>query len=328
MPVNASVIPIASASGVVADEFIFRPVRTGERGIGGERTSAGKRAVLNAIHTVDGTAAAYTQMTGTYKVMGADLPNPLTGGGPLGNVFAQAATPTSVRPQGALIPADGTTTAFTTEIDLASGDLAAAIAAGSILCEVPAFKLTGTIVASAAGALTGTGTKFSAGVTSAVFGGELKVGDILNLGGVSGKITAVSSDTAATWDQTTAVASSAGYNVSRDRRFKSVFAASGAATGDPEAVEATVSNSKLVLTFKVAPPALQPLPVSGVVTPGGALAVDPAAAYLVTPVEILAAGVNASVRVGVRSRSVLFAQVKTVFAATENLLVTLEHASE
>jgi hypothetical protein len=330
MPVNAVVVQVANiARGTslgTSTAIVQRPVRTGERGIGSERTASGKRAILSFNRDRDGTTGA---LDGTLAVYGADLASP-TAGTPLGNAFAQSATATSVRPQVAQVIGDGTTTAFTTTIDLLSGDLAAAIAAGNILVDMPSFALTGTIAASTAGVLTGTGTKFSAGVTSAKGGGELAIGDTVVIGGLAGTITSVISDTVAAWDQTTAVSAGAtGINTSRYRRFRFVVGTGAGATGDPEVVEATVSNSKLVLTFKVAPVKQGEAPSGGIQTPGGVLPLEVGAAHLVTRTEMLADAANPFGRTGVRSRTVVWA-VTTASAggALSATQVRLEHASD
>lgn len=308
---------------------IFRPVRTGERGLGSERTSAAKRVVLSINRDRDGTTGA---LDGTLSVWGFDTSNPQNPtGGVLGNSYAQAATATSVRPQVDQVIGDGTTTAFTTAIDLATGDLAAAIAAGSIAVEMPCFALTGSAIStSAAGVITGTGTKFSAGVSNALGGGELAVGDTVVLGGQAGTITSITSDTVAAWDQTAVVsASTVNINTSISRRFRFVVAASAGATGDPEVVEATVSNSKLVLTFKVAPVLQLIAPVSGIEFPAGGSALVPGAAYLATPVQILADGANPFARVGVRSRSVVWAiGTASAAGAISKSQIRLEHATD
>lgn len=327
---NGIIVPVANvARGTslgTSTAILRRPVRTGERGVGSERTAAGKRVVLSFNRDRDGSSGA---LDGTLAVYGADLPHPLTGA-PLGNAYAQSATATSVRPQAGLVIGDDSTTAFTTTIDLLSGDLAAAIAAGNILVEMPSFKLTGTMTVTAAGAITGSGTKFSAGVTNALGGGELAVGDTVVIGGIAGVITAVTSDTAATWDQTTAVAAGAtGVNTSRYRRFRFVVGTGVGASGDPEVVEATVSNSKLVLTFKVAPVKQGEAPSGGIQTPAGAQPVDVGAAYLVTRTELLADAANPFGRTSIRSRSAVWAI--TTSTAAGNISATqvrIEHGVE
>ena len=332
MPVNAVLARVVDSArltslGTSASK-IFRPVRVGERGVGSERTAGAKRAILAISRDRDGSSGA---LDGTIAVYGADLPHPQNFSAPVGNAYAQAATATSVRPQSDQVIGDASTTAFTTAIDLASGDLAAAIAAGKILVEMPKFKLTGTFTVTAAGAITGSGSKLSAGVTNALGGGEVKVGDTVEIGGVSGTITAVSSDTAATWDQRVAVASSStGFNTSKDRRFRFVVAASAGATGDPEVVEASVTNSKLVLTFKVAPPKQNlPLVSTTEAFPAGVGQTDPGAAYLVDSTEVLADAATPFARTGIRARGAMWV-IGTASAggALSKTQVSLEHVGE
>jgi len=192
------------------------------------------------------------------------------------------------------------------------------------MVELPAFKLSGTYTVTAAGAITGSSSSFQTR-------GEIAVGDTVVIGGVAGTITAVTTDTDATWDARTAVGAGAtGVNTSVSRRFKTVFAAGGGTASHPEHVEATVSNSKLVLTFKVAPPAFGPSASAApaAMTARGAMPLDIGAAYLVTPVEVMSAGAHISERVGVRSRSVMFTQFSGVQTAANRTTVTVEHSAE
>lgn len=330
MPVNATIVKVADLTGVVAANAVSIPIRTGERGVGGERFAAGKRVLLSVLRSGNAGSDTFKTFVSTIKVMGADLPQPYAGA-PVGNAYVgvgQAAT--AVRPQKDVIPADGSTTAFTTNIDLASGDLAAAIASSSyaILVDSPAFRLAQD---SSLAAITGTMTAAGVITTSAAFdtalkGGVLAAGDTLLIGGVACTVTSASGTTINT-DATTAVSTASPiYVTTKSRRFQKVMAASaGTASND---VEATVSNSKLVLTFKVAPPAFDRAPVPSTQTPGAGAAFDPVTAYLVTPTEILADGLNQSVRVGIRSRSVMWTIVGTAQIAGDRTLVTVEHGAE
>jgi hypothetical protein len=334
MPGNATLVPVlkrARITGLSTSQVLpFIPVRTGERGLGGERTSAGKRAILQVLRSRDGTTGA---LDGTIAVYGADLSHPVAGR-PLGNAFAQTPTATAVRPQVDIIAGDGTTTGFTTNIDLASGDLAAAIAGTSlaVLVELPKWRIA---VTSTLAALTATMTAAGVITTSAAFdtalaGGALEAGDTLELAGQTLTVVSASGSTINVTGATAAVTVGAPlYVTTKRRRFLKVVAGSAGVASDE--VEATVSNSKLVLTFKVAPPAIGPN-ASGTpaaATARGALPTDVPAVHLVTPTQILADSANELERVGIRSRSAVWA-IATATAAGDvsATQVLIEHASE
>lgn len=323
MPVNATILALASFA-TDAATGISIPVRTGERGIGGERTASAKRAVLTI---------AREGATGTIAVLGADLQHPYAGS-PKGNAYAASAVATSVRPQCDIVPGDGSTTAFTTNIDLLSGALAAAIAGttvggDAILVEMPAFRLAQD---STLAAITGTMTAAGVITTSAAFdtalkGGALAAGDTLLIGGVACTVTSASGSTINT-DATVAVSSASPiYVTTRARRFQKVVAASaGAASND---VEATVVNSKLVLTFKVAPPAFDRAPTPSSQIPGAGAAIDPIVVHLVTVSEVkTAATYFPTERSGVRSRSVMWVSATRSGSNLSASKVYLEHAAD
>lgn len=332
--INATLVPVlksARLTGLTTSQVLpFAPVRTGERGLGGERTSAGKRAILQVLRSRDGTTGA---LDGTVAVYGADLSHPVAGR-PLGNAFADTPTATAVRPQVDVIIGDGSTTAFTTNIDLASGDLSAAIAGTSLaaLVEMPKFRIN---VVTTLAALTATMTAAGVITTSGAFdtgleGGTLAAGDTLELAGQALTVTSASGSTINVSGATAAVTSGVPlYVTTKSRRFFKVLAASGGSASNH--VEATVSNSKLVLTFKVAPPAIGPN-ASGTpaaATARGALPTDVPAVHLVTPTQILADGANELQRVGIRSRAAVWAiATATAAGAVSATQVLIEHASE
>lgn len=334
MPINATLVPILTQARVtgLATSAVTRsiPVALGERGLGGERTSAAKRAVLQVFRDRDGTTGA---IDGTIAVYGVDLPNPMSGT-PLGNVFAQAAVATSVRPQAEPYSGDGTTTVFTTNIDLASGDLAAAIAgvSGAILVSLPKFRIA---VVSTLAALTATMTAAGVITTSGAFdtalaGGVLAAGDTIELGGQSLVITSASGSTINVTGATAAITVGVPlYITSRRRRFLKVVG-TGVGTASDE-VEATVSSSKLVLTFKVAPPVAGPnaSAAPAATTAKGSIQVNTPAVYLTTPTEILADGANPFQRAGIRSRSAMWVIATAAAAGTLSATqVAVEHSAE
>lgn len=334
MPVNASIVPLLKSARLTSlgTSYVkkFLPVRLGERGLGGERTSAGKRAILQVARDRDGTTGA---LDGTVSVYGADIPNVWTGR-PLGNVFAVAAVATSVRPQALPFFGDGTTVAFTTDIDLAAADLAAAIAGTTdkILVSIPKWRIA---VDSTLAALTATMTAAGVITTSGAFdtglkGGVLAAGDTLELAGQALVVVSASGSTINVTGAVAAVTVGAPlYVTSKARQFFYV-AATGAGVASDE-VEATVSNSKLVLTFKVAPalsgPNASAAPAAN--TARGGVAVDPATVYLVTPTQIMADGAHSFERLGFRSRSVAWViGTATAGGALSASQVSVEHAAE
>jgi hypothetical protein len=298
---NAVVAKIASLIGIVATTVYSTPIRVDDRGVGSERLGANKRVVLN----IQRVNANKDVLTSTIRVLGANLPNPRTGV-PLGNAYASSTTPTSAE-----IVGDGTSTTFQTTIPYA------AFSGYNWIVEVPSFKLTGTFTITAAGVITGSGSALDT---------ETKVGDTVIIGGQAGTITAVSSATAATWDTRVAVAALAvGYNTARDRRIKTYNASVGT---NPEYFTVTDVGGYALITFGVAPPKANYAPSAGIVTPAGAGNTDYAAVYFVTPVELLADGVNAFVMAGIVSKTVLWTQVGTAQIAGDTTLVTIGHGAE
>lgn len=364
MPVNATVtslLDVARTASLVAGKaYHSTPIRLGERGLGSERTAAGKRLVLGVMRSRDGYgtgtaggATASDKLAGTLAVYGADLPNPLAGI-PLGNAYGQAATATSVRPQADVIVGDGSTTAFTTNIDLASADLTAYVntlatagVTGKLLVYLPKWRIAQdsslaaiTVTMTAAGVVTFSaaydtllvGSKRTDSDTSGTITDPLAVGDTLEIAGQALTIASIDSGTQVTVSGASAAVTSGVpcYVTTPRRRFLDVTTSSND-TASSNCVVASVSNSKLVLTFKVAPPAIGPAamttPTFG---PKGAMPADPAAAYLVTPTEVLAAGTNEFQRVGIRGRSVYWCVLNTTANGTKvsATKVHVEHAAD
>lgn len=312
MPVNSTIVPIASiaikASGTSTTTV---PVRTGERGLGGERTAAAKRAVLTVMRSQDGAGANPT-IDGTIAVYGMDLANPVAGK-PIGNAYATA-------PSAAAFPflGDGTAKTFQTNIPYA------AFSNNNWLVEMPGFTLSGTFAVDTAGVVTGT-----SGVA-----GQSKLGDVVIIGGFKSTITAYTNENSFTITPAPAAAISAGaagYNVSVDRRFKTWITSGSIGSTNPELFTvtsgATIDGVACALiTFAVAPPKLAG-PATATTLATGA-PIDVPCVFFGTPVEVLADGEHRFDRVGVRSRSVMWA----VGTHAANLLsaarVYLEHATD
>lgn len=311
MPVNASVVNIlnsARKTGAATSAVLPQlPVRTGDRGIGSERFSAAKRVILHTQRLRDGTTGA---LDGTLAIYGADLSNSQTFLPVLGNAFAAVPLATAVRPQIDQIIGDGSTTVFTTNVDLASADLASAIAGitNASLVELPMFRLaqdstlaaiTGTMVA---GVIT-----TSAAFDTAIKGGVLAAGDTLSIANIQATVVSASGSTITTDSTLSVSVASPVYITTPRRQFLQVVAAgAGVASND---VEATVTGSKLVLTFKVAPPAMGPYQQTNptFIARGGIAETRTGATHLVTPTQLLADGANEFNHVGVRSRSAVWA---------------------
>lgn len=308
MPLNATVVKLASiARQTTGTSYLTTPVRSGERGIGGERTSAAKRAVLTIARQVD--AAAGTAVEGTIAVWGADLPHPYMGA-PLGNAFAAAAT--SVMNQ---IVGDGTTTAFQTDIPFA------AFSNNNWIVETPGFKLSGTMAVSTAGAVTGSSTAFDT---------QTKVGDVIVISGQTFTVATVTSATAITVTPAPSAAIGAGatgINISKDRRYKTWITSGSIGSTNPELFTVTDPGSGLALiTFAVAPPKMAGPSTATTLATGAPI--DVGAVYKVTPVEVKTAGSYQFDRSGIRSRTVMWVlgtQASNNLSATD---VSVEHGTD
>lgn len=313
MPVNSTIVPIASiaikGSGTSTTTV---PVRVGERGLGSERTAAAKRAVLTVMRSQDGAGTNPT-IDGTIAVYGMDLANP-NSGKPLGNSFATAQSAAAFPFLG-----DGTTKTFQTNIPYA------AFSNNNWLVEMPGFTLSGTFAVATTGVVTGT-----SGVAN-----QSKLGDVVIIGGFKSTITAYTDQDNFTITPAPPAAISAGavgYNVSVDRRFKTYIASGSLGTTNPELFTvtsgATIDGVACALiSFAIAPPKLAGPSISPFTLATGA-PIDIPCVYFGTVSEVLADGEHRFDRVGVRSRSVMWA----VGTHASNLLsaarVYLEHAAE
>ena len=315
MPVNATILPIASISiKGSGGPTTTVPVRTGNRGLGGERTAAGKRAILTAFRSSDGAGANPT-IDGTIAVYGMDLANPVAGR-PVGNAFATAQTPIAFPFLG-----DGTTKTFQTNIPYA------AFSNNNWLVEMPGFTVTGTFSVTTAGVVSTSGG--TAGVAN-----QTKLGDVVIIGGFKGTITAYTDQDNFTITPAPAAAIAIGakcYNVSVDRRFKTWITSGSIGSTNPELF--TVTSGATIdgvacglITFAIAPPLLAGPSTATTLATGAPI--DIPCVYFGTVAEVLADGEHRFDRVGVRSRSVMW----VVGTHASNLLsaarVYLEHAAD
>jgi hypothetical protein len=311
MPINATIVPIASFA-IGTANLTSVPVRTGERGLGGERTSAGKRAVLTIMRSQDGVGANPT-IDGTIAVYGMDIANPVAGR-PVGNAFATALTPIAYPFLG-----DGTTKTFQTNIPYA------AFSNNNWLVEMPGFTVTGTFSVTTAGVVATAGG--TAGVAN-----QTKLGDVVIIGGFKSTITAYTDQDNFTITPAPAAAISIGaacYNVSVDRRFKTYIASVG--TTNPELFTvtsgATIDGAACgLITFAIAPPKLVgPSTTSTYVT---GTPVDVPCVYFGTVTEIKPALEYRFDRSGIRSRAVMWATGTAVGSALSAARVYLEHGAD
>lgn len=311
MPVNATILPLANfAFGTTSPTNPLPPVRTGERGLGSERTAAGKRAVLTIARQTNG-AGANPVVTGTVAVWGADLPNPVAGT-PLGNAYASSVSPASFTFIG-----DGSTATVQTDIPYV------AFSNNNFICETQAFKISGTFAVATTGVATGT-----SGVAS-----QTKLGDQIIIGGFPTFITAYTDQDTFTVTPAPGVAITAGavaINVSADRRMKTHAGTIGST--NPELFNitsgATINGVACALvTFAIAPAKnVGPSTASTYVT-GGPVA--PNCIYFVTPKQIKAAASFGTFdRSGVRAYSAMWVVPAAVTSELCATSVTLEHAAD
>ena len=307
MPLNATLIPIASFDIGVAN-ITSVPVRVGSRGLGGERTAAGKRTTLTIYRSQDGAGTNPT-LDGTIAVYGMDLSNP-NAGPSNGNAFA-ATTPSAY-----VFMGDGTTVAFQTNIPYV------AFSNNNWLVEMPGFKLSGTFAVTTAGVVSGT-----SGVAA-----QAKLGDKVMIGGFVSTITAYTDQdnfTITPAPAATIAALAVGYNLSIDRRFKTYAASVGSTNPELFIVTsgATVNGVACgLITFAVAPPKLISLPAA--TTPLGGVSVDVPCIYFGTPTEIKATAEYRFDRSGIRTRSVMWAVGTVAANKLSAARVYLEHAAD
>ena len=308
MPVNATVIDLASFA-IGTGDLTSVPIRTNERGLGGERTSAGKRAVLTIMRSTDGAGANPT-IDGTIAVYGLDVPNPFAQK-PIGNAYATAQTPIAFPFIG-----DGTTVAFQTNIPFVS------FSNNNWLVEMPGFKLSGTFAVAITGVVTGT-----SGVAA-----QSKLGDVVIIGGFRSTITSFTSQDnfTITPAPTVAIAGGAvGYNVSRDRRFKTYASSVGSTNPELYIVTsgATIDGVACgLITFAIAPPKLIGPSTASTLATG--VSADVPCVYYGVPTEIKPALEYRFDRSGIRSRSVMWVNGANVGSALSAARVYLEHAAE
>jgi hypothetical protein len=300
VPVLIADIIGATPTNLTTTGRITRPIRTGERGPGSERTAAAKQALLTIMRTDSAPAA----ITGNLGLYGADLANPV-GGRPLGNAFATAEVPNAQ----AFTP-NGTDTQFQSQIPFAA-IVAPAANADWFLAETAAFRLTGTVALSGV-TLTGTGTAFDT---------ELAVGDTITIAGALFTIATVASATAATTVESgTAAALSVALNTTDRRRFK-LF--SGAAASGPEQFTITNVGGFARFDFAVAPPTGIPSLYGTAGIPGASP--QGLNVYRVSLTEVLSQAPRLAEQNRIRSRSVLFAFLSAAQAATSRTFVSLNH---
>jgi len=342
MPLNGDPVVIADLTGAITINTFSRPMRTDDRGLGSQRVGAGKRAQLRVTRAAND--ATYAALASTIRIMGMDLPHPYATQ-PVAGPFGQIQTATqaqSVRPQDDQIIGDGSTLAFTTNIDTNSTDVTAYLGGvstggvnGMLAVEYPLFRLTGV----SAAAITGTVVN---GVitTSAAYDTALNpiLGPFDTLlvypsgGGPAYAANVVSCSGSTITTDATSLNLGAGATIfvtTRFRRFKRVLA-SGAATA--EEVNLTVTNNKLVVTWATgcAPPALGTTNATAVASVNirGGGPIDVGAAYIGTPTEILATGVNMFVDTQIRSRSLMWVVHPSAQIAGTRTLVTLSHLGD
>ena len=311
MPINSTVIPLASFAIGVAD-LTSVPIRTDERGLGGERTSAGKRAVLTIFRSTDGAGTNPT-IDGTIAVYGMDVGNPQDGR-PLGNAYATAQTPITFPFIG-----DGTTKTVQTNIPYV------AFSNNNWLVEMPGFTLTATFAVAVTGICTGT-----SGVAN-----QAKLGDVVVIGGFRSTITSYTSADNFTITPAPGKAISAGakgYNVSLDRRFKTWITDGSISNTNPELF--TVTSGATIdgvacglITFAIAPPKLiGPSTATDYLVTG--VSADIPCVYFGVPTEIKPALEYRFDRSGIRSRSVMWVNGANVGSALSAARVYLEHGAD
>lgn len=279
MPVNKATVQIANFAFTTASPTNpLAPVRCDERGVGSQRTSAGKRAALTIARQTNG-AGANPVVTGTVAVWGADVGQPNTGR-PLGNSYATAQTPISYPFLG-----DASATTFQTSIPYA------AFSNYNWILEMDQFKVTGTFSVSTAGVVSTSGG--TAGVAS-----QTKLGDTLIISNSTQVL--VTTITAYTDQDNFTVTPAPGatmaigsvmVNTSVDRKVKTHAATIGST--NPELFNissgATVDGVACALiTFAIAPPRnFGPASGTNYLVTGQPL--SPNCLYFVAPTQIKAA---------------------------------------
>lgn len=276
MPVNKATVQIANfAFGTASPTNPLAPVRCDDRGVGGQRTSAGKRAALTIARQTNG-AGANPVVTGTVAVWGADVAQP-NSGRPIGNSYATAQTPIQYPFLG-----DASVTTFQTNIPYA------AFSNYNWILEMAAFKISGTFAVATTGVVTGT-----SGVAS-----QTKLGDTVQFSNSTQilvtTITAYTDENTFTVSPAPGVAMAGGtvaINTSIDRVVKTHAGTIGST--NPELFNissgATVDGVAMALiTFAIAPPKnVGPASGTNYLTTGQPI--NPNCVYFVAPTQIKAA---------------------------------------
>ena len=279
MPVNKATVQIANfAFGTASPTNPLAPVRCDDRGVGSQRTSAGKRAALTIARQTNG-AGANPVVTGTVAVWGADVAQP-NAGRPIGNSYATAQAAIQYPFLG-----DASATTFQTNIPYA------AFSNYNWILEMPAFKVTGTFSVSTAGVVSTSGG--TAGVAS-----QTKLGDTVTISNSTQIL--VTTITAYTDQDNFTVSPAPGatmaigcvmVNTSIDRKVKTHAGTIGST--NPELFNissgATIDGTACALvTFAIAPPRFAG-PASGTNYLVTGNPIEPGCVYFVAPTQIKAA---------------------------------------
>jgi len=309
MPLNKQAVlidGIAPGTAVVT----HAPQRVDDRGVGSERTSAGKRGKLTITRygATDNGTGGIPVAEGTIAVYGMDLAQP-NAGRPLGNSYATAQSAIQFPFLG-----DASATTFQTNIPYVAPN--ATYNGYNWIVEMAAFKLTGTFAVTTAGAVTGTSSVSA----------EFKVGDTIQLSTstqilvttvltkASGTVFTVSPAPG------TAMTGAVGINTAADRRIKTYIDSGSLSTTDPELYSvtsgATIDGVACALiSFAVAPPKnVGPASGTNYLTTGQPI--NPNCVYFGTPTEIKPAGTYDYDVSGVRCSTVMW----TVQALTNSKL--------
>lgn len=304
MPLNKQAVLIDSfAPGTAV--LTNAPQRVDDRGVGSERTSAGKRGKLTITRygATDNGTGGIPVTDGTVAVYGMDLAQP-NAGRPLGNSYATAQAAIQFPFIG-----DGSATTFQTNIPFVTPT---AIYNGyNWIVEMAAFKVSGTFAVATTGVVTGT-----SGVA-----GQTKLGDTLIFSDLTSDPdrTLTTTITAYTDENTFTVSPAPGLalvggstliNTSADRRIKKYIAIGSIGSTNPELYSvssgATIDGVACALiTFAIAPPK-NVGPASGTNYLVTGQPINPNCVYFGTPVEIKPTGTYDYDISGVRCSTVMW----------------------
>jgi len=300
MPLNKQAVLIDSfAPGTAV--LTNAPQRVDDRGVGSERTSAGKRGKLTITRygATDNGTGGIPVTDGTIAVYGMDLAQS-NAGRPLGNSYATAQSAIQFPFLG-----DASATTFQTNIPYVAPN--ATYNGYNWIVEMAAFKISGTFAVATTGVVTGT-----SGVAN-----QTKLGDTVQFSNSTQilvtTITAYTDENTFTVSPAPGVAMAGGtvaINTAADRRIKKYIASGSIGSTNPELFTvtsgATVDGVAMALiTFAVAPPKnVGPASGTNYLTTGQPI--NPNCVYFGTPVEIKPTGTYDYDISGVRCSTVMW----------------------